>query len=111
MLDSLRSPLWAALETKDGQVSVPKTPEMTVKIEVNVGETIEVALRKFNKKVKNETDRRWYKRRFGYYEKPSILKRKAKKMKKLSIQSGGTLWLKIGFKEQFSRNGNSAAGR
>ncbi len=95
------------LETKDGQVSVPKTLEMTVKIEVNTGETIEVALRKFNKKVKNETDRRWYKRRFGYYEKPSILKRKAKKI----IQSGGILWLKIGFKEQFSRNGNSAAGR
>ena len=92
-------------------MSVPKTLEMTVKIEVNTGETIEVALRKFNKKVKNETDGRWYKRRFGYYEKPSILKRKAKKMKKLAIQSGGTLWLKIGFKEQFSRNGNSAAGR
>lgn len=84
---------------------------MTVKIDVTTGESIEVALRNFNKRVKSETDRRWYKRRFGYYEKPSILKRKAKKMKKLSIQSGGILWLKIGLKEQFSRNGNSAAGR
>lgn len=84
---------------------------MTVKVDVEDGEPIEVALRKLNKKLKHETGRRWYKRRFGYYEKPSILKRKAKKMKELSIKSSGTLWLKIGFKEQFSKNGNSAAGR
>lgn len=84
---------------------------MTVTVKVEAGESIEVALRKLKKKVKHETDRRWYKRRFGYYEKPSILKRKAKKMKELSIQSGGNLWLKIGLKEQFSKNGNSAAGR
>lgn len=92
-------------------MSVPKTQTMTVKVNVEAGEPIEVALRKLNKKVKHETDRRWHKRRFGYYEKPSILKRKAKKMKELSIQSGGSLWLKIGLKEQFSKNGNSAAGR
>lgn len=100
-----------ALETKEGQVSVPKTLKMTVTVNVECGESIEAALRKLNKKVKHDTDRPWYKRRFGYYEKPSILKRKAKKMKGLSIQSGGSLRLKIGLKEQFSKNGNSAAGR
>jgi ribosomal protein S21 len=84
---------------------------MTVTVNVEDGESIEVALRKLKKKVKQETDRRWYKRRFGYYEKPSILKRKIKKMKELSIQSGGNLWLKIGLKEQFSKSGNSAVGR
>ncbi|WP_092374384.1 30S ribosomal protein S21 [Pseudomonas sihuiensis] len=84
---------------------------MTISIVAEDGEPIEVVLRKLKKKVKHETDRRWYKRRFGYYEKPSILKRKAKKMKELSIQSGGNLWLKIGLKEQFSKSGNSAAGR
>ncbi len=84
---------------------------MTVTVNVEAGESIEVALRKLKKKVKHETDRRWYKRRFGYYENPYILKRKAIKMKEISIQSGGSLWLKIGLKEQFSKNGNSAAGR
>ncbi|MGA4473764.1 30S ribosomal protein S21 [Ectopseudomonas chengduensis] len=85
--------------------------KMTVTVNVEDGESIEVALRKLKKKVKHETDRRWHKRRFGYYEKPSILKRKAKKMKALSIQSGGSLWLKIGLKEQFSKSGKLAAGR
>lgn len=84
---------------------------MTVSINVKDGESIEIALRKLKKKVTHETDRRWHKRRFGYYEKPSILKRKAKKMKALSIQSGGSLWLKIGLKEQLSKSGSSAAGR
>lgn len=88
-----------------------KREKMAVTVNVEAGESIEVVLRKLNKKVKHETDRRWYKRRFGYCEKPSILKRKVKKMKKISIQSGGTLWLKIGLKEQFSKSGNSAAGR
>ncbi|MFT0634472.1 30S ribosomal protein S21 [Pseudomonas sihuiensis] len=85
--------------------------KMTVTVNVEDDESIEVALRKFKNKVKHETDRRWHKRRFGYYEKPSILKRKAKKMKALSIQSGGNLWLKIGLKEQFSKSGKLAAGR
>lgn len=84
---------------------------MTITVNVKDGESIEVVLHRFKKKVKHETDRRWHKRRFGYYEKPSILKRKAKKMKALSIQSGGSLWLKIGLKEQFSKSGSSAAGR
>lgn len=84
---------------------------MTITVNIEDGESIEVALRKLKKKVKHETGRRWYKRRFGYHEKPSILKRKTKKMKALSIQSGGNLWLKIGLKEQFSKSGNLAAGR
>ncbi|WP_275544555.1 MULTISPECIES: 30S ribosomal protein S21 [unclassified Pseudomonas] len=84
---------------------------MTITVNIEDNESIEIALRNFKKKVKHETDRRWHKRRFGYYEKPSILKRKAKKMKKLSIQSGGSLWLKIGLKEQVSKSGNLAAGR
>lgn len=32
-------------------------------------------------------------------------------MKKLSIQSGSTLWLKIGLEAQFAKVGNAAAGR
>ena len=74
-------------------MSVHKTQAMTVKVTVEDGESIDLALRKLSRKVKSEMDRRWYKRRFGYYEKPSVLKRKSKKMEKLAIQSGGTLWL------------------
>ena len=84
---------------------------MAITVNVEDDESIEVALRKLKKKVKQETDRRWHKRRFGYYEKPSILKRKTKKMKAFSIQAGGSLWLKIGLKEQFSKSGKLAAGR
>lgn len=84
---------------------------MAVKIKVEDGNSIDLALRKLNRKVKSETDRRWHKRRYGYYEKPSVLKRKSKKMKALTTQSGGALWLKVGLKEQFSRNGGFAAGR
>lgn len=68
-----------SVEVKDRQASVLKTQDMTVAISVEDGESIEFALRKLNKKVKHETDRFWHKRRLGYYEKPSILKRKAKK--------------------------------
>ncbi|MES2820228.1 MAG: 30S ribosomal protein S21 [Pseudomonadota bacterium] len=84
---------------------------MTVRVTINEDESIDLALRKLSRKVKNEMDSRWHKRRFGYFEKPSVLKRKNQKMIKLAIQSGETLWLKIGLREQFSRNGHSAAGR
>ena len=67
---------------------------MTVTIKIEINEPLDLALKRLRKKVKSEMDRRWYKRRFGYYEKPSALKRKSKKMKKLAIQSGG-------LKEQF----------
>lgn len=92
-------------------MSVQKTLTMPVTVKIENDESIDFVLKKLSRKVKSEMDRRWYKRRYGYYEKPSTLKRKSKKMKKLTIQSGGTLWLKIGLKEQFSRNGGSAAGR
>lgn len=72
--------LWS-VRKKHGQASVLKTQKTTVTVNIEDGESIEIALRKLKKKVKYETDRRWHKRRFGYYEKPYLLKRKAKKMK------------------------------
>lgn len=92
-------------------MSVHKTQTMTVSVTLEEGECIDRALRQLARKVENELGRRWHKRRYGYYEKPSVLKRKSRKMEKLAIQSGGTLWLRIGLKAQFSRNGNRAAGR
>ena len=84
---------------------------MAVTIAVEDGESIDLTLRKLSKKVKSEMGRCWHKRRFGYYEKASLLKRTSKKTNKLAIASGGALWLTIGLQEQFSRNGNSAVGR
>lgn len=84
---------------------------MAIKVEIQDGEPIEQALRRLQTKVRAESGRSWCKRRFGYYEKPSALKRKAKKMKALSIQSGGSLWLKIDLRAQFSRSGGTATGR
>ena len=52
---------------------------MAVTIAVEDGEPIDFALRKLSKKVKSEMGRCWHKRRFGYYEKASLLKRKSKK--------------------------------
>lgn len=75
---STPKPVMATLETRDGQVTVAKTQEMTVTANAEAVESIEVTLRKLKKSLKHETDRRWHKQRFGYYEKPSILKRKAK---------------------------------
>jgi len=85
---------------------------MTSEIKVREGENIESAISRFRKAVQNEYGRRWYKRRLGYYEKPSVLRRKKKKMAK--IQSGRGVYLLLCIDQQalFSRTGpTSAAGR
>lgn len=56
---------------------------------------------------------RWYKRRYGFYEKPSLLKAKRKKMRAIvSNQAigGSALWLKIAQPLQFARTGKNAVG-
>ncbi len=94
---------------------------MGVKIELYEGENINSAIFRFNAKLEKETARRWYKKRFGYYEKPSALKRKRKKhvylaKRLLVLTQVGTyranLQLKISQKELYSRTGpTNAAGR
>ncbi|WP_417312760.1 30S ribosomal protein S21 [Ectopseudomonas khazarica] len=84
---------------------------MPVTVDVTSADSLEVALARLNRKVGTELGRRWYKRRFGYFEKPSALRRKRKQMDKLAIASGGGLWLKIGLKEQFCRHAGSGVGR
>jgi ribosomal protein S21 len=54
---------------------------MSVKIEVYDGEEISVALERFNDKVFWEYRKSWYKRRFGYYEKPGTRRRKKRMMR------------------------------
>jgi ribosomal protein S21 len=45
------------------------------------GEDFERTIKRFNKAVRKEYDRAWHKRRYGYYEKPSVLRRKRMKIK------------------------------
>jgi ribosomal protein S21 len=96
---------------------------MGIEIKLRENEDIESAIKRLNDKVFRENGKRWYKRRYGYYEKPSILKRKRNKHVKILRPSVASqmaicgmvitgLQLKIGIKEQYKRTGpNNAAGR
>lgn len=84
---------------------------MSAKVEVREGESIDSALQRFSQLVRREFGRPWSKRRYGYYEKPSQLRRKRKKMGRLRSR-GANLLLHIGLKELYSRTGpENAAGR
>jgi ribosomal protein S21 len=85
---------------------------VAAEVRVREGEGIESIVRRFRMAVQQEYGRRWYKKRIGYYEKPSELRRKRKKMAKIQSQCGGTLWLRIGQEDLFRRTGPmNAAGR
>ena len=84
---------------------------MTIRVALRENESLEDALRRFNKHVNYLNGRRWCKRRYGYYEKPSAIRRKQKKMHHLN-QHGKILKLHIGQKELLARTGpTNAAGR
>lgn len=95
------------------------------KIEVEDGESIDRALRRFQVAQAYEY-KRWTKKRYGYYEKPSVLKRKRKKMAEIWALRERTcrmlrrpekyarhgLHLFLGLRELFARSGpTNAAGR
>jgi len=89
---------------------------MGIKIHVHDNESIDIALARLRQKELYEY-KRWTKKRYGYYEKPSVLKRKRKKMARLwskghpESHSMNTLHLYIGLKALFARTGpNNAAG-
>jgi ribosomal protein S21 len=84
---------------------------MSITIEVREGESFEDALRRFNRQVEQAYSRKWCKRRYGYYEKPSALRRKQRKMKRLR-EHDKALKLHIGINELFQQTGpTNAAGR
>ena len=85
---------------------------MTITVEVRDGEDLTQALNRFRQLVHREYGRSWTKRRFGYYEKPSALRRKQQKMQKLRQRTTANLWLRIDIEAQFRRTGpTNAAGR
>ena len=87
---------------------------MGVQVEVDEEQDIEQALAEFRRRVRQEYQGRWYKRRYGYYESPSVLRRKRKKMKRLrggepAFFQPGSLKLYIGEQELFERTGPTMA--
>lgn len=82
---------------------------MAVKVVVRDGEPIDEGLRRFNRMVWANYRRRWSKRRYGYYEKPSALRRNQAKMNWRQRQAGGGLSLRVGLAELLSRTGPTNA--
>lgn len=83
-----------------------------VRVEIRDGEDFEHALDRFQQLVQSEFERPWTKRRYGYYEKPSALRRKQEKMRWLRAGRSGHLWLRIALQAQFQRTGpTNAAGQ
>ena len=85
---------------------------MPMRIEVREGEDLTQALDRFTQLVQREYQRPWTKRRFGYFEQPSALRRKQRKMRKLQAHTAGRLGLRIALDAQWRRTGlTNAAGR
>ena len=85
---------------------------MSLRIEARADEDFLAMVERFNQRVRYEYHRPWTKRRYGYYEKPSVLRRKRAKMRKLQTRGTGKLYLSIDLEAQFRRTGpTNAAGR
>ncbi|WP_312103540.1 hypothetical protein [Acinetobacter venetianus] len=95
---------------------------MSITVYLQDDQDIDQALYLLNQKHYHLQATRWYKKRYGYFEKPSTLNRKRKKMKAIlsyrnhslslltHISTKNTLWLKIEKEQQFARTGKNAAG-
>ncbi|HEY0602102.1 MAG TPA: hypothetical protein VGD58_04280 [Herpetosiphonaceae bacterium] len=85
---------------------------MSLRVEARIGEDFTDTLDRFSHLVQHEYERPWTKRRYGYYEPPSALRRKRAKMRRLRSGSTGNLWLHIDIADQLRRTGpTNAAGR
>jgi ribosomal protein S21 len=78
---------------------------MSVRVVVRDGESLAVALRRFKQMVHREYNRPADRRRYGYYEKPSELRRKRQKLRERSRQAGTSLKVGPGVIALFRRTG------
>lgn len=84
---------------------------MPLTITLRDGEPFEVALQRFRNACHFQLSQRWTHARRGYYEPPSVLRRKRRTMRRLR-QRFGSLWLHIPLQAQWARHGpNHSAGR
>ena len=80
------------------------------KVVAREGEDFEALLERFNAAVSKTHDRRWYKRRFGYHEKPSLLNKKRRRHR--CVNGGQRIWLRIELAALYRRHGpDDAMGR
>jgi ribosomal protein S21 len=85
---------------------------MPIHVEVHAAESFADTLERFNQLVRREYERPWTKRRYGYYEPRSVVRRKRAKMRRLQARSGGGLRLCVPIETQLRRSGPSnTAGR
>ena len=71
---------------ESGSASAVKTQEMTVKVEVRDGETIQEALRRLRHAVRHAHRRQWYKTRPGSYDKPSYRRRRQEVLRRRNMR-------------------------
>ncbi|RZG84405.1 hypothetical protein [Acinetobacter venetianus] len=95
---------------------------MSITVYLQVDQDIDQALYFLNQKHYHLQATRWYKKRYGYFEKPSLLKHKRKKMKAIlsyrnhslslltHISPKNTSWLKIEKEHQFALTDKNAMG-
>ncbi len=82
---------------------------MSANVEVHEEETIQIAIKRFRKVVSQKFSRSWYKSRVGYYEKPSIRKRRKQhiaeinRRKDLKDPNSRTLKMKMGLSWLYER--------
>lgn len=83
---------------------------MSLRVEPRITEDFTDTLDRFSQLVQREHERPWHKRRYGYYEPPSALRRKRSKMRELRLHSD-SLKLHIDLAAQLRRTGpTNAAG-
>ena len=82
---------------------------MTVRVIVPEGARLSDVLRHHRRSVDLCYRRSWYKRRFGYYEKTSVLQRRKKRLqernRRLYERDGGRLGMYMGLKRLHMREG------
>lgn len=83
-------------------------------MEVGEDQNIDQALSELRELVRQEYGQPWNKRRYGYHEKPSVVRRKRKKMARARASGPvffkpGALALRIGQKELLERTGPTMA--
>jgi ribosomal protein S21 len=85
---------------------------VVIRVEPGENENVLAALLRLKMHAKLAQRRAWVKRRLGYYEKPSILRRKRRKMNRRNRYAEGhgiVIWLDLG--KQLRRSGPFAIGR
>ncbi|MES2789711.1 MAG: 30S ribosomal protein S21 [Planctomycetota bacterium] len=82
---------------------------MGVRVEVGEGESLHDALRRLRGHVQHHCRRAWYKTRVGYYEKPSVRKRRKKRLQQrnrfLFKMHGASIRMYHGLRSLHSRVG------